>query len=83
MVMKLMVALPLAALLAGCASSSQTLSEPAVHQRLTVECRASNYKSSGCKTTHELAVIATLGRTNANAPSLDDLQVEDPDRSEF
>lgn len=75
-VTKSVLALGLCCALAACASTPRMTAEPSVEQKLTVECVASNAAPSGCRTTHEIAVVARWTRADQGTPSIADLRDE-------
>lgn len=68
---------------AGCSSASAPVAETVdLRQKTEVECVASNIEPNGCKTTHELWIVAPFGQADSGLPSAADLR--DPDAgSEF
>lgn len=67
----------------GCTSTSAPVVETVdLRQKTEVECVASNFERNGCKTSHELWIVAPFGPAYSGVPSAEDLR--DPDAgSEF
>lgn len=67
----------LGAILSACAAAPRVASQPTVRNTTSIECVASNYKRSGCKTTHEIVVGTRLARPDGGVPVIEDLRVTD------
>lgn len=79
--MRLVLALVLPAILSGCSSTPRVASEPRLLQEHSVECVASNFEDSGCRTEHEFALVTTL--SSEGVPSVNDLRDQDAGASQY
>lgn len=60
---------------AGCASTnSSDAGNVSLRQKTEVECVASNFEPSGCKTGHELWIVAPLSQGDGGLPNASDLR---------
>lgn len=63
---------------AGCTSTAAPVTERVdLRQKTEVECVASNFEDSGCRTEHEIWIVAPFGQAKADMPSVDDLRAPD------